>query len=75
MPMTLIADEPSDAAIEEAEAAVRAQIVTDYVTAIRRGDVVSAAQAECLAIQLDALSPDGPRLADELAGLNLPAAA
>jgi hypothetical protein len=69
MPMTLIADEPTPAALAEAEAAVRAGIVTDWLTADSQGDRLGALAAEYLARQVDASTQDGPRLMDEIAAL------
>lgn len=76
MPLTLIAaDGPSEQALAEAEACVRAGIVDDYLTAVRTGDRRGQLAAEFLAAQIDASTLDGPRLRDELDGLNQPAAA
>ena len=76
MPLTLIpSDSPSERALAEAEARVRAGIVDDYLTAVRRGDALGQLAAEYLARQIDASTADGPRLLDELAGLTQPAAA
>jgi hypothetical protein len=76
MSLTLIpSDGPSERALAEAEAAVRAGVVSDYVTAVRTGDRLAQLAAEYLAGQIDRSTPDGPRLLDELAGLNQPAAA
>lgn len=76
MPVTLIAaDEPLPQALAEAEARIRASIVTDYAAAVARRDYPAALIAEDLAAKVDASTPDGPRLLDELAGLHQPAAA
>lgn len=76
MSLVLIpSDGPSERELAEIEAAVRAGIVADYVVAHRLGDRLGMLAAEHLAAQIDASTPDGPRLADELAGLNQPAAA
>ena len=76
MPLILIAaDSPSERALAEAEARVRASVVADYFTAASRGDQLGMLAAEYLAAQIDSSTTDGPRLLDELAGLNQPAAA
>ncbi|MFC8273774.1 hypothetical protein ACFUJR_14875 [Streptomyces sp. NPDC057271] len=76
MPLTLIpSDGPSEQALAEAEAAVRAGVVADYLTAIRTGNRLGQLSAEYLAAQIDASTTDGPRLLDELADLTQPAAA
>ncbi|MER6098371.1 hypothetical protein ABT154_21435 [Streptomyces sp. NPDC001728] len=68
-------DGPSEQELAEAEATVRAGIVADYVLAVRTRDLLGQLAAEYLAKQIDQSTVDGPRLLDELAGLNLPAAA
>lgn len=74
--LTLIpSDGPSESELAEIEASVRAGVVADYLTAVRRGDRLGQLAAEHLAAQIDQSTPDGPRLLDELAGLNQPAAA
>jgi hypothetical protein len=72
MPVTLLAaDEPMPRALAEAEARIRAGIVTDYLVARRAGDQLGMRSAEHLAAQVDASTPDGPRLLDELYGASL----
>lgn len=74
--LTLIpSDGPSERELAEIEASVRAGVVADYVIAVRVGDRLGQLAAEHLAKQIDASTADGPRLLDELAGLNQPAAA
>lgn len=63
----LTADDDSADVLAEAEDAVRAGIVHDYWTAVDRGDRLGALQATFLARQIDASTPHGPRLIDELA--------
>lgn len=59
-------DDPSEV-LAAAEDAVRAGIVHDYWTAIDKGDRLGAWTARYLAEQIDASTPHGPRLVDELA--------
>ena len=67
MPFALISsDGPSEQALADAEAAVRAGIVRDYYAAVRTGDRLAQLAAEYLAVQVDNATPDGPRLVDEL---------
>ncbi|MEV4424038.1 hypothetical protein AB0K23_01415 [Streptomyces sp. NPDC049602] len=68
-------DGPSEQELAEIEATVRAGVVADYLTAVRTGNLLDQLSAEYLAKQIDQSTPDGPRLLDELAGLNQPAAA
>ncbi|MER7623922.1 hypothetical protein [Streptomyces sp. NPDC126503] len=68
-------DGPSEQQLAEIEAGVRASVVADFLTAVRTNDLLGRFAAEYLADQIDASTPDGPRLRDELAGLNQPAAA
>ncbi|MGA5869277.1 hypothetical protein [Streptomyces cinereoruber] len=68
-------DGPSEQQLAEIEAGVRAGVVADFLTAQRTGDRLGLLAAEYLAARIDESTPDGPRLADELAGLNQPAAA
>ncbi|MEU2236156.1 hypothetical protein [Streptomyces vietnamensis] len=68
-------DGPSEQELAEIEAAVRAGVVADYLAALRTGNALDRFAAEYLAERIDASTPDGPRLRDELDGLNLPAAA
>ncbi|MGW0032102.1 hypothetical protein ACWDXD_20030 [Streptomyces sp. NPDC003314] len=68
-------DGPSEQQLAEIEAGVRAGIVADYLAAVRAGNVLDQLAAEYLAAQIDQSTPDGPRLADELADLHQPAAA
>ena len=68
-------DGPSEQELAEIEATVRAGVVADYLTAVRTGNLLDQLSAEYLAAQIDQSTPDGPRLLDELAGLNQPAAA
>jgi hypothetical protein len=68
-------DGPSEQELAEIEATVRASIVADYLTAVRTGNLLDQLAAEYLAKQIDQSTADGPRLRDELAGLNQPAAA
>ncbi|MZE56145.1 hypothetical protein GTY86_33725 [Streptomyces sp. SID5770] len=68
-------DGPSEQQLAEIEAGVRASVVADYLTAQRTGDRLALLAAEYLAARIDESTPDGPRLIDELAGLNQPAAA
>ncbi|GAA2803214.1 hypothetical protein [Streptomyces showdoensis] len=75
MPLLALSDGPSENELAGIEAAVRASIVADYLKAARRGDRLGQLAAEHLAAQIDASTPDGPRLLDELADLTQPAAA
>ncbi|MFE7510161.1 hypothetical protein ACFU8I_02870 [Streptomyces sp. NPDC057540] len=68
-------DGPSEQQIAEIEAGIRAGVVADYLAAVRTGNLLDQLSAEYLAKQIDQSTPDGPRLLDELADLNLPAAA
>ncbi|PVC73490.1 hypothetical protein [Streptomyces sp. CS081A] len=69
------ADGPSEQQLAEIEAGVRAGVVADYLAAVRAGDLLGQLNAEYIAARIDESTPDGPRLADELADLNQPAAA
>ncbi|MEU8525278.1 hypothetical protein AB0C77_06695 [Streptomyces sp. NPDC048629] len=71
----IAADGPFEQALAEAQARVRAGIVDDYLKAVRTGDHIGQLAAKEMAAQIDASTLDGPRLLDELAGLNQPAAA
>lgn len=51
------------------------KLITDYLAALRAQDRLEMARIEALAADYDAFDPDGPRLLDELADLNQPAAA
>lgn len=73
--ITALADDSSADAIAEAEDAVRAVIVHDFWTAIDKRDQLGALAAQYLARQIDASTPHGPRLMDEIRGLHQPAAA
>ncbi|MEK9524040.1 hypothetical protein MIU24_32405 [Streptomyces venezuelae] len=69
---------PSDGPSEqlaEIEAAVRASVVTDFLTALRTGNRLGLLEAEYLAAQIDKSTPDGPRLTDELDAIRQPTAA
>lgn len=67
MSLTLIsADDPTGEALAAAEDNVRASIVHDYWTATAHGDLLGALAAQFMAQQIDASTPHGPRLADEL---------
>ncbi|MER5312703.1 hypothetical protein ABT034_33575 [Streptomyces sp. NPDC002773] len=69
---------PSDGPSEqlaEIEASVRASVITDFLAALRTGSALDRFAAEYLAERIDASTPDGPRLRDELAALSQPAAA
>ena len=68
-------DGPSEQQLAEIEAGIRAGVVADYLAALRTGNVLDRFAAEYLAERIDEHTPDGPRLRDELDGLNLPAAA
>ncbi|MFD3532063.1 hypothetical protein [Streptomyces sp. NPDC058664] len=68
-------DGPSEQQLAEIEAGVRAGVVTDFLTAQSKGDSLGQLAAEYLAEQIDASTPDGPRLADELDALRYSAAA
>jgi HD superfamily phosphohydrolase YqeK len=63
----ITADDDSADVLAAAEDAVRAGIVHDYWTAIDKGDRLAAWTARYLAEQIDASTPHGPRLLDELA--------
>ncbi|MFD8919432.1 hypothetical protein ACFV0Y_16635 [Streptomyces sp. NPDC059569] len=65
MSLTLITH-PSDAEIAEAEADVRAGIVTDYLAAKRTNHRAGIARALFAAMSLDAASPDEPAVMDEI---------
>ncbi|MFJ3812260.1 hypothetical protein ACIPWE_38595 [Streptomyces sp. NPDC090073] len=75
--LTLItsASRPSQPAIDEAEAAVRAQYVSHYLTDTRRGDVIARDWTLYEIEMYDAANPSLPPLMDEIRGLHLPAAA
>ncbi|MFF4489447.1 hypothetical protein ACFY0F_23610 [Streptomyces sp. NPDC001544] len=74
--LTLISSEdPFEAVVAKAEAAVRAGYIADYLTALRTGDVVTLNQIAYEVELLDAAHPGEPRLMDEIRGLHLPAAA
>ena len=75
MPILILSDGPSENELAEIEASLRAGVVADYVIAVRCGDRLGQLPAEHLAAQIDASTPDGPRVLDELADLNQPAAA
>ncbi|NWF25262.1 hypothetical protein HW130_03115 [Streptomyces sp. PKU-EA00015] len=62
----ITADDDSADVLAAAEDAVRAGIVHDYWTAIDKGDQLGALAAVFLARQIDASTPHGPRLIDEL---------
>lgn len=67
MSLTLIsADDPTGEALAAAEDTVRAGIVHDYWTATAAGDQLGALAAQFMAQQVDASTPNGPRLMDEL---------
>ena len=62
----ITADDDSAEVLAAAEDAVRAGIVHDYWTAVDKGDRLAALQAVFLARQIDASTPHGPRLIDEI---------
>ncbi|MGW2113754.1 hypothetical protein [Streptomyces zhihengii] len=65
--ITATSDDPTAETLAAAEDNVRAGIVHDFWTAKDRGDRLAALQAEFMARQVDASTPTGPRLLDELA--------
>ena len=75
MPILIPSDGPSESELAEIEASLRAGVVADYLLAVRTGNRLDQLAAEHLAAQIDASTPDGPRLLDELADLTQPAAA
>jgi hypothetical protein len=50
-------------------------LITQYLAALRAGDRMAMRRIECEAAEYDAHNPFGPRLMDEIHGLNNPAAA
>ncbi|MFE7566239.1 hypothetical protein ACFU76_04635 [Streptomyces sp. NPDC057539] len=74
MSFTLITT-PSDGEIAEAEAGVRAGIVTDYLAAKRTGNRAGIAKALLAAMSLDAANPDEPAVMDEIDAIRYSAAA
>ncbi|WP_030319635.1 hypothetical protein [Streptomyces flavochromogenes] len=63
---------PSDGPSEQLaqiEASVRASVVTDFLAAQQKGNLLGQLAAEFLASQIDDSTPDGPRLTDELDAL------
>jgi hypothetical protein len=73
---TLIsADDPFEAVVAQAEAAVRAQFIEDYLAADRAGDLIARAWIAYEIEQYDAASGDEAPLMDEIRGLHLQAAA
>ncbi|QIJ61426.1 hypothetical protein [Streptomyces sp. JB150] len=74
--LTLITfPEPSEPAVDAAEAEVRARYVADYLADVRRGDVIAKDWTLYEIEMYDAANPDLPPLMDEIRGLHLPAAA
>ncbi|MFB7605259.1 hypothetical protein [Streptomyces gardneri] len=51
------------------------KLIAEYLTALRARDALDMARIEAIAADYDAYNPDGPRLLDQLADLNQPAAA
>lgn len=62
----ITSDDDSADVLAAAEDAVRAGIVHDYWTAVSRSDRLGALSARYLAEQIDASTPHGTRLVDEL---------
>ena len=74
--LTLIsADDPSESVIAEAEAAVRAGFIADYLAALRTRDVITLDRLGYEIGLYDAANPEQPPLMDEIHGLHTPAAA
>lgn len=71
--LTLIsAEDPFEAIVARAEAAIRAGFITDYLAASNLIDRAHIAYEVAL---YDEANPDQPPLMDEIRGLHLPAAA
>lgn len=74
--LTLISSEdPFEQVVEQAEAAVRASFIADYLAASRAGDVIGLDRLAYEIELYDAANPEQPPLMDEIAGLSTPAAA
>lgn len=71
--LTLIsADDPFETVVAQAEAAVRAGFIADYLAA---GTTIGRAHVAYEVALYDAANPDHEPLMDEIRGLHLPAAA
>jgi hypothetical protein len=74
--LTLIsAEDPFERVVEQAEAAVRAGFIADYLAASRIGDVIMLDRLAYEIELYDAANPEQSPLMDEIAGLSTPAAA